>query len=134
MTAAPMSHAATLQQRMERMRRARAAAQALRVAFPEVQQLRLELRFEGTGSNPPASQSHVLHPAARAFFEFPCPYTGCNGHFDLTRAVSAALADPGHQVEGTLGCSGMRAREYALQQPCELNLLYTITATYQRDT
>src|SRR6266436_4256910 len=115
---------------MERLRRDRAAAQALRVAFPAVQHLRLELKFESTTSSTPTLQSHVLHPPARAFFEFPCPYSDCDGQFDLTGAVSAALADPVTQAEGMLECAGLRARDHASKQPCQLHLVYSITATY----
>jgi hypothetical protein len=120
-------------ERTERLRRDRAAALALRVAFPAVQQLRLELKFESS-ANTPAAQSHVLHPPARAFFEFPCPYADCDGQFDLNSAVNAALADPAHRAGGVLVCSGARARDHASKQPCQLHLIYTVTATCQADT
>src|SRR5205807_10286768 len=123
--------AAARQERTERLRRDRAAAQALRVAFPAVQHLRLELKFESTTSSTPASQSHLLHPPARAFFEFPCPYADCDGQFDLTSAVNTALADPAHNAEGMLECSGLRAHDYASKRPCQLHLIYAVTATYQ---
>jgi hypothetical protein len=126
--------AAARQERMERLRRDRAAAQALRVAFPAVQHLRLELKFESTTSSTPTLQSHVLHPPARAFFEFPCPYADCDGLFDLTSAVKAALADPAHQAAGVLECACLRVRDYASKRPCQLHLLYTVTATYHTDT
>lgn len=120
------------QERADRLRRDRMAALTLRATFPAVQQIRLELRFEGT-ANTPASQAHVLHPPARAFFEFPCPYADCDGHFDLRSAVNGALAAPEHQTEGMLGCSGLRARDHALKQPCRLQLVYRIIATYSSD-
>jgi hypothetical protein len=123
------SPGATRQQRADRLRRDRAAALTLRASFPAVQQLRLELQFEGT-SNAPASQAHVLHPPARAFFEFPCPYADCDGHFDLSGAVSGALATPAHQSAGLLSCSGLRARDHSSKQPCQLQLAYRIIATY----
>ncbi len=134
MKLALVSPAAARQERRDRLRRDRAAALALRVVFPAVQQLRLELIFESTSSSTPAPQSHVLHPPARAFFEFPCPYADCDGQFDLTGAVNAALADPEHRAEGVLECSGKRARDFGSKQPCQLRLIYTVTATYQRDT
>ncbi len=127
------SPAAARQQRLDRLRRDRTAALALRTAFPEVEQLRLDLRFEGAARNTPASQSHVLHPPARAFFEFPCPYADCDGQFNLTAEVAAAVASPDHKFEGALECSGVRARDHATKQPCKLQLSYTITAAYQRD-
>lgn len=130
MKLALVSPAAARQERRDRLRRDRAAALALRVVFPAVQQLRLELTFESTTSSTPAPQSHVLHPPARAFFEFPCPYADCDGQFDLTAAVNAALADPTHRTQGVMECPGERARDVGLKQPCQLRLTYTVAATY----
>lgn len=130
----PLRAPATRQERADRLRRDRAAALALRAAFPEVSQLRLDLQFEGNAATTPASQVHVLHPPARAFFTFPCPYADCDGQFDLTEAVSAALADASHQTTGLLECSGLRARDHASKQPCQLRLVYVIAAAYQQDS
>jgi len=129
---ATRSAADTRQLRVERLRRDRAAAAALRVALPAVQLLHLELKFEGC-TNAPTSQSHLLHPPARAFFVFPCPYADCDGQFDLNSAVHAALADPAHRAEGMLECSGARAGERATRHPCQLRLKYKVTATCQDD-
>ena len=126
----PLSAAAARQERTDRLRRDRAAALTLRTVFPAIRQLRLELKFEGTTANTPASQSHVLHPPARAFFTFPCPYADCNGQFDLTGAVDAALGDQAHETEGILECAGVRAWDYASKQPCRLQLHFRVTATY----
>jgi hypothetical protein len=120
---------AARQERTERLRRDRAAAVTLRASFPAVQQVRLELQFEGT-ANAPASQAHVLHPPARAFFDFPCPYADCDGHFDLSSAVNGTLSTSARHAQGTLGCVGLRARDHASKQPCELQLNYRIIATY----
>lgn len=116
---------------MGRLRRDRAAAPALRVMFPAIGELRLELKFESASPNPPAFQMHILHPPARAFFRFPCPYADCSGEFDLTSAVNSALADATHRSQGVIECSGLRALDYASKQPCRLQLLHTITATYR---
>jgi hypothetical protein len=114
--------------RMERLRRDRAAAAVLRAAFPKVQELHLELTFTSTTANTPAFQSHRLHPPARAFFHFPCPYADCDGHFDLAAAVDTALADPASHSKGMLECSGLRAGERTTKQMCGLRLDYSITA------
>jgi hypothetical protein len=119
------------QERAEKLRRERAAASALRVAFPAIQQLRLELLFESSSSNTPGPQSHVLHPAARAFFVFPCPYADCDGGFDLTTAVNVALANEGGRARGVLECSGHRLMQHSSRSPCKLYLTYSIAATYQ---
>lgn len=124
------SPAALRQEYMERLRRGRAAAPSLRVAFPSVQQLRLELNFASTTTNIPASQSHVLHPPARAFFEFPCPYADCDGQFDLTDAVDLLLADRLLKAGGTLKCQGHRPDRGARRTPCQLHLTYEFTVTY----
>jgi hypothetical protein len=128
------SSAVARQQRRDRLRRDRAAAVALRVAFPAVQHLRLELKFESSSAQAPTLQSHILHPPAQAFFEFQCPYADCDGHFDLRGAVDAALADPAHHATGVLECSGLRPWDCASKRPCQLQLLYRVTATYHRDT
>jgi hypothetical protein len=129
-----LSNIAARQERIERLRRDRAAAVALRVAFPGVQHLRIELNFESSSAKAPTLQSHVLHPPAQAFFDFPCPYADCDGHFDLTAAVNVALADPAHRAAGVLECPGLRPRDWASKQPCQLHLIYKVTATYQHDT
>jgi len=118
------------QERADRLRRERAGAQALRVAHPAVRQLRLELTFDSPSVNTPAAQSHVLHPAARAFFEFSCPYADCDGGFDLTTAVNAALASEGGKAVGTLECAGHRPQRQGSRSPCKLQLTYAIAATY----
>lgn len=126
-------HAAVRQERTEQLRRDRAAAQALRSAFPAVQQLRLDMQFEGSTANIPTAQSHVLYPPAPAFFTFPCPYADCDGQFDLTAAVNAALAEPSHEAQGALECSGTRVGERASRQPCRLRLVHRIAAVYHPD-
>ena len=125
------SPAALRQERAERLRRDRAATPLLRVAFPAVQQLRLELKFEGAATNIPTAQSHVLHPPARAFFEFPCPYADCDGQFDLTGTVNAMLANRLPAGQGVLTCSGQRLDRSASRVPCQLHLNYAFTVMYQ---
>jgi hypothetical protein len=134
MKLALITPAAKRQVRWELLRRNRATALPLREVFPAVQQLRLELLFRGPGSNSPAMQSHTLHEAARAFFEFPCPYADCDGQFDLSTAVKVALADPTHRTSGELECSGKRVVRMGASEPCGLRLQYTVTAALQPDT
>jgi len=115
----------------ERLRRDRAAARSLRAAYPTIRELRLELKFEAAASRAPALQLHILHPAARAFFHFSCPHADCNGQFDLTAAVNEALADGARCSQGLLVCAGIRPRDHITKKPCELKLLYTISASSQ---
>jgi hypothetical protein len=113
------------------LRRDRAAAQVLRTALPTVQQLRIELRFQGPGSIGPTAQSHVLYPPAPAFFEYRCPYSDCDGQFDLGGGVKAALADATHRAKGVLECRGSRGLDPTARRPCGLRLLYEVTASYR---
>lgn len=119
------------QQRHDRLRRDRAAAQAIRLAFPSIVTLRLDLHFEGSEARVPADQLHVLHPPARAFFEFPCPYADCDGQFNLAAAVATALGSTKKSAVGALECSGLRAKDHAGRQACKLQLHYTITPKYE---
>ena len=120
--------AATRQDRSSRLRRDREAAPKLREILPAVEQLRFELKFEGGGASTPVPQSHVLHPPARAYFSFPCPYADCDGRFELASAVDAAVNDPSHRMEGVLACAGSRASDFASKPPCQLRLHFTLTA------
>ena len=120
--------APTRQDRASQLRRDQEAAPKLRVMFPAVEQLRFELSFAGGAVSTPVAQSHVLHPPARAYFSFPCPYADCDGRFELTAAVHAAVADPSHRSEGVLECAGSRASDFASRPPCQLRLHFTLTA------
>jgi hypothetical protein len=119
-------------QRYERLRKDRAAAQAISAAYPSVATLGLELHFEGPDARVPTDQRHVMHPPARAFFEFPCPYTDCDGQFNLSDAVRAALATSRKSAVGVLECSGTRVKDHEGRKACELRLHYTITPQYSR--
>lgn len=119
-------------ERRDRLRRDSAAAPVLRVLFPAVRQLHFELMFPSSSSTTPAAQSHVLHPPAQAFFEFPCPCGDCDGRFDLADAVNAAVVDQSHIAKGTRECSGKRAQRSGSKETCQLRLIYTVTATYHR--
>lgn len=120
--------AATPQDRASQLRRDQEAAPKLRTMFPAVDQLRIELSFEGGGSATPVPQSRILHPPARAHFSFPCPYGDCDGRFELAAAAHTAVEDPSHRVEGVLECTGSRARDFAPKSPCQLRLHFTLTA------
>jgi hypothetical protein len=96
--------------------------------FPVVEQLRIELNFEGGGAATPVPQSHVLHPPARAYFSFPCPYTDCDGRFDLTTAVHAVVEDPSHRNEGALECAGSRVSDFRSKPRCQLRVRFILTA------
>jgi hypothetical protein len=122
------------QQRQERWRRDRAAVPTLRGGYPRVERLRIDLSFIDGAAYVPAAQSHILHPAAQAFFSFPCPYADCDGRFDLDAAVSAVLANSEQNGEGKLVCPGNRARDGKGEQPCLLPMQFTVSVQYERET
>jgi hypothetical protein len=124
----------TRKEQMEQLRRDRATAPVLRTAFPTLEHLRIELRFQGSGSSVPTSQTHMLYPPARAFFEYQCPYSDCDGQFSLDGAVRAALADATHRAEGVLECHGSRGQEPASRRACLLQLTYEVIATHQQQS
>lgn len=129
MKLAPISSAALGERRMDQLRRDRAGSQVMRAAFPSVQTLRLELTFGGSQPNMPTPQLHLLYPPARAFFVYPCPYPGCDGHFDLSAAARCAIASA-HLSEGTLECGGSRPLDRTSRQSCLLQLRYHVEALF----
>src|SRR5579862_8007944 len=99
---APFKPPVTRQVRADQLRRARAAARVMRTAFPEVEQLRIELSFEDQSSVSPTAQAHVLYPPAPAFFTYLCPYSDCDGQFELEDAVHKAIGARAHAAHGAL--------------------------------
>jgi hypothetical protein len=129
LSSSPSSESAR-QQRYDRLRRDRAAAQPIRAAYPTLLTLGLKLHFEASEARVPADQVHVMHPPARAFFEFPCPYADCDGQFNLAEAVSTALSSNRKSTAGVLECSGSRVKSHDGRQTCKLHLHYTVTPQY----
>jgi len=115
--------------RRDRLRRERLAAPLLRVLYPQVSQLRLQLNFDDGTASPPATQAHILHPPAPAFFQFPCPFADCSGRFDLGAPVAEMLAAARHETAHRLACLGERAQH----RPCGLQLQCAIGVQYERD-
>jgi hypothetical protein len=113
------------------LRRDRDLAPLLRAMFPKLQHLQIELRFAGPGSNVPAAQTHRLYPPARAFFEYRCPHSDCDGRFQLDDAVRIAVRDTAHRAEGLIECTGFRGQVPSARRPCLLQLNYHVTADCQ---
>ena len=112
----------------ERQRRNRSTTALMRAQYPQFGSLRLDFDFSDSAAFTPVPQLTVLHPPARAYFVFPCPYADCDGEFDLTAAV-AELARLGEtSAEGRLQCCGHRARDRNSRAPCQLTLEYTLVA------
>src|SRR5262249_10282684 len=126
--------APTRKEQMEQLRRDRASAPVLRIAFTNLHHLRLVLRFQGSGSSVPTPQTTMIYPPAHAFFECLCPYADCDGQFALDGAVRAALANPTHRAEGLLECHGSRGQDPSSRRACPLSLTSVGTATYRQPT
>ena len=111
---------------LERQRRDRGAAPLLRVRFPRLGALKLDFDFSDHTAFLPSPQVTVFHPPARAFFRFACPYSDCDGEFDLTRIVEEVVASREPRSSGQLRCEGKRHRGLE----CSLCLDYTIEAQW----
>jgi len=120
-----------LEQSREQSQRRRAAAGTLGDVFPEVEQIRVELRFGVSANLAPAAQRHALYPSAPAYFEFACPIGDCDGSFDLNGVAAPLLKNSNSQADGTIQCSGSRTCSGETRQPCSLRAEYWITAQYQ---
>ena len=110
----------------EKQRRNRMAAKELRVQFPQFASLRLNFEFTDETEQPPAPQSVVLHPPARAYFVYPCPYASCNGEFDLAAPVTDAAKQGHDNAAGHTTCKGERVRGRLGKTPCDLHVEYSI--------
>ena len=110
----------------EKQRRNRLAAQELRVQFPQFATIRLDFEFSDETSQPPAPQSIVLHPPARAYFVYPCPYASCNGEFDLAAPVTDIAEHGRKTAAGHTRCKGERVRGLQGKTPCDLHIEYSI--------
>jgi hypothetical protein len=118
------------QQRRGQWLKNRASAQTLRSAHPTVELIRVELNFRDTTPRTPTPQIFIVHPPARAFFEYPCPYADCDGKFDLGAAATRAMASAAVLAEGTLVCEGVRSRNGLQRQPCGLCASFVLTTKY----
>jgi hypothetical protein len=110
----------------------RTQAGPLRQAFPQIEQLRIELSFSDARGRAHSPQVHTLYPAARAFFRFACTCVDCDGDYDLVGAVAALLqsASKGTQtVRGTLTCDGARRDLPRGGSSCAIRLDYELTST-----
>ncbi len=110
----------------EKQRRNRMAAKELRVQFPELASIRIDFAFSDESMQPPAPQSIVLHPPARAYFVYPCPYASCNGEFDLAAPVTDVAEQGQDGAAGHTTCKGERVRGRLGKTPCDLHVEYSI--------
>ena len=107
----------------ERQRRGRTMKPALRAHYPGLSSLQIDFEFSDKGGLIPSPQVMVFHPPAPAYFCFACPYSDCDGEFDLTKTVDLAVSSGEPQSSGQVRCGGTRHREAA----CTLCLEFSIT-------
>jgi len=110
----------------ERQRRDRAAAPLLRTRYPQLGSLQLDFNFSDSSDFLPSPQVTVFHPPARAYFCFSCPYSDCDGEFDLTGQIAEAVNTKELRVEGEARCAGNRHGGTS----CTLCLEYAITVNW----
>lgn len=106
----------------DRQRRGRTSAPALRTRYPGLDSLQLQFEFSDRTEFLPSPQVTVFHPPAPAYFCFACPYSDCNGEFNLTAAVDLAISSR-EQSSSQIRCAGTRHRGVA----CTLCLEYSIS-------
>jgi hypothetical protein len=114
--------------RAEQMRKRRAGSGTLREVSPRTALVRVHLEFLPLSAERPAAQSFVLYPAARAYFEYACPYGDCDGIYDFSAEAKRALAHEKKSVTGSAECTGMRSRDGTQKQTCGLRVSYSISA------
>jgi hypothetical protein len=136
MKLAPRKAISSIEQRRTRRLSDRVAAPALRTAFPQVENLRIELNFSDRTAHAPSLQQHILYPSARAFFRFACPCFECDGEFDLTGAVNKLVADPvgskrrvNRTATDTLACQGVRLRDRPTSQLCPIQVQFRLVVS-----
>ncbi len=110
----------------ERHRRDRAAAPLLRTRYPRLASLQLDFVFSESTEFLPSPQVTQFHPPARAFFCFACPYSDCDGEFDLTAPVDQFVNAGQPSASGQLRCTGKRHKGVS----CTLCLEYSISASW----
>jgi hypothetical protein len=110
----------------ERQRRDRAAAPLLRTSYPRLATLQLDFEFNDNTEFLPSPQVTVLHPPARAYFCFACPYGDCDGEFDLRSPVDRMVSADEASCDGQMQCTGTRHAGAR----CTLRLDYSIGAQW----
>lgn len=117
---------AAIARRRDGLRRARAAAPALRVACPQAGLVHVELAFQESSGLSHAPQTFSVYPPAKAHFVYACPFGDCDGSYDLNEVALATLTSGVPQSHGTLTCTGRRSRRGTSNSPCELAATYSI--------
>jgi len=108
----------------------RTRAPELRVLFPAVAQLRVELAFCLDAHRPPTFQTFTLHPPASAYFRYPCPVSGCTGEFKLDIPAMRLMRESRTGMVDETTCLGVRPKDRVTGKPCGTRLTFKIDASY----
>jgi hypothetical protein len=110
-----------------RQRLKRINAPALRALYPALDSLQLGFTFVDTTEFLPSPQATEFYPPAPAYFCFACPYSDCDGEFDLTTPVESAVSSHAPRSAAKVHCTGKRHRDVA----CTLCLDYSISPRWR---
>jgi hypothetical protein len=138
MKVAPRKSTNVAAQRRELMLSERNRSAALRRAYPDVAQLRIELIFDDMSNHTPSPQRHTLYPSAPAFFRFACPCADCDADFDLMPVVAKLLDGASGRkraatVSGHMSCHGVRLRDRVGSKDCSMQLKFQLVAAPASD-
>jgi hypothetical protein len=109
-----------------------APARVLRDSFPDVAELRIELRFDHESELAPSNQVRILHPPARLALRYACPFPGCTGSFDLEGPVTDLLKDSAISFASDARCTGVRPRKGNADMTCTGHMKFSVSARYTR--
>ena len=117
----------------ERLKQEHRNAVLLRMAYPALSQLHVELDFDDGTERPPSLQIHDYFPGARSLFRYPCPCHACDGDFDLSAVVAELVG--GHcelPVRNmTIACTGQRLHLNLSRSACPIRAGIRIRATWR---
>ena len=101
--------------------------------FPKLKSLKVELSyFDPDGLNKTGEVRYKVNvDYAKSLFSFVCQNGEClAGDFDLSNAVSEAVANRRKVAEGELRCQGTRVKPKDNKRPCHNLLRYKLTLGY----
>ena len=101
--------------------------------FPRLKSLQVDLRyFEPNGLTRTGELRYKVNVEhAKSLFSFVCQSGEClGGDFDLSNAVTEAVAKRRKIAEGEIRCAGTRAAAKETARPCQNLLRYKLTLGY----
>ena len=106
---------------------------SLAVKFPKLKSLKVDLSyFEPDGLTKTGELRYKVNVEhAKSVFSFVCQSGEClAGDFDISDAITAAVAKRRKTVEGEVRCQGSRVRPKEEKRPCRNLLRFKLTLGY----